>query len=358
MVRLDAIGDFFLWTHSGLRETFEYARTLGHPVVLLARHDWAEYAERLDIADSVLPIDASRFCRELLYRIRWLWFLRREGYEYTIQPRAARELWLEDWVVLAVGARHSIGTEGLTANLPEFYKSIANCWYSQLLPTMPLWHHEAERNIAFIRELSGAEVSPKRMQSRADVDGSALLSKPYFVVAPGAAHTGRQWPADRFTSVTREILESTTLNCVVIGTRNDTTSCTRVAAELPAARVVNLTAQTTIGQLVAVIGAAQFLLGNESGPCHIAAALGVRSVVVVGGGHFGWFVPYPGASIDSAPTVVHEEMPCFNCNWQCIFAVPNGASYPCIERIVAERVLAAVGRIAAPCVLSADQEKT
>ena len=38
---------------------------------------------------------------------------------------------------------------------------------------------------------------------------------------------------------------------------------------------------------------ASAVLSNDSGPAHLSIALGTPTVVVVGGGHFGSFVPYP-----------------------------------------------------------------
>jgi len=52
--------------------------------------------------------------------------------------------------------------------------------------------------------------------------------------------------------------------------------------------------------------------GAETGLAHIACALGVRNVILLGGGHFGRFMPY-------SPLTVMAALPleCFGCNWGC-----------------------------------------
>ena len=55
------------------------------------------------------------------------------------------------------------------------------------------------------------------------------------------------------------------------------------------ARLENYAGKTTLTGLVSIISRARLLIGNESGPIHLAAALGTPCVSVVGGGHFGRF---------------------------------------------------------------------
>jgi len=73
-------------------------------------------------------------------------------------------------------------------------------------------------------------------------------------------------------------------------------------------------------------------------------------VCVLGGGHHGRFVPYdvehrpPGRPVPR--TAVHE-MPCFHCDWNCCFEVPEGAPAPCVDRIPTDVVWAQVQNILA-----------
>jgi ADP-heptose:LPS heptosyltransferase len=87
------------------------------------------------------------------------------------------------------------------------------------------------------------------------------------------------------------------------------------------------------------------VVSNDSAASHIAAALRVPSVCVVGGGIVGRYHPYPPdqAFNTTAPVPVGltSPMPCFDCGWRCRFRLAPGQSAPCVEAVEPERVLAA-----------------
>ena len=59
---------------------------------------------------------------------------------------------------------------------------------------------------------------------------------------------------------------------------------------------------------------------------NIAAACGVAAVCILGGGHYGRFMPYEVEQADGRPlprAIIHQ-MSCFGCNWQCIYQRSHG----------------------------------
>jgi hypothetical protein len=59
----------------------------------------------------------------------------------------------------------------------------------------------------------------------------------------------------------------------------------------------------------------------------------------VGGGHFGRFVPYPDlpGQTNNLKEVFHK-MPCYGCNWKCIYPINEGEPAPCIANISVDAV--------------------
>ena len=57
--------------------------------------------------------------------------------------------------------------------------------------------------------------------------------------------------------------------------------------------VTDLTGQTTLPELLTLMKHAALVISNDTGPAHLSIALGVPTIVIVGGGHFTSFVPYP-----------------------------------------------------------------
>lgn len=77
---------------------------------------------------------------------------------------------------------------------------------------------------------------------------------------------------------------------------------------------ISVAGRTTVRELAALVEACDLYLGAETGAAHMAAAVGTPAVVVLGGGHFGRFSPYPHA--DSV-RVVYNRLPCYGCDWVC-----------------------------------------
>jgi ADP-heptose:LPS heptosyltransferase len=57
------------------------------------------------------------------------------------------------------------------------------------------------------------------------------------------------------------------------------------------------------------------LIGVETGALHIATALGVPSVGILGGGHFGRFYPWGNPAVHR---VAASRMDCYGCQWRCV----------------------------------------
>jgi ADP-heptose:LPS heptosyltransferase len=102
-----------------------------------------------------------------------------------------------------------------------------------------------------------------------------------------------------------------------------------------------------LSQLAAIVARAQLVLTNETSALHIAAAYGVPTICILGGGHYGRFMPYQVELTGgrTLPRAIIHQMPCFGCGWECIYERPKGAPVPCIEQIDVADVWQAVSDI-------------
>ena len=111
--------------------------------------------------------------------------------------------------------------------------------------------------------------------------------------------------------------------------------------KLSGAPLNNMTSRTSLSEMVNVIGRAQLLVANETGSVHIAVAIRTPVITIAGGGHYGRFVPYQieeKGTMCQLPIVVIHKMPCFECNWQCIYKTGKDAPFPCIKSITVDDV--------------------
>ncbi len=110
----------------------------------------------------------------------------------------------------------------------------------------------------------------------------AALPPGYAVLVPGAAphRPGKRWPAALFAEIGRALATRGSVP-VIVGGAGDAGLAAEVAAGCAGA--VDLAGRTDLAGLAAVLAGAEVVVGNDTGPMHLAAALGRRCVVLFGG---------------------------------------------------------------------------
>lgn len=96
---------------------------------------------------------------------------------------------------------------------------------------------------------------------------------PYAVLHPFAAAADKRWPAERFVELGRRLRKEHGLDVVVLGARGD---------DFAPFGEFELVQGAPLGEVKGWIAGAQLFAGNDSGPAHMAAALGVPAVVLFG----------------------------------------------------------------------------
>ncbi|NOY64825.1 MAG: glycosyltransferase family 9 protein, partial [Nitrospirae bacterium] len=102
----------------------------------------------------------------------------------------------------------------------------------------------------------------------------------YFVVVPGARWPSKRWPAEYFVRLLR-YTGSLGLTPVLLGAKDDITLSEEIIKG-SGVNCINLTGKTDLKQLCSVIKDAKFMITNDSGPMHIATALGVKVFAIFG----------------------------------------------------------------------------
>ncbi len=326
VVRLDAIGDFVLW----LDAAKEFRRLYpSREITLLANSIWAELARELPYWDEVWSVNGQQLRRYSVYRWKLLRALRQRGFDVAIQPTYSRVFLEGDTLVRASGARERIGSIGDDSCIHPKQKRIADRW---------------ERNAEFMRNLGRKEFAAAipALPKLAGLPEHLRIAMPYFILVPGASWSGRQWPPDRFAEIANRLGREMGLKAVICGSGDESALCQRVV-EHTEVEVLNLAGQTSLLNLVELVRGARLLISNETSATHIAAAVGTPALCILGGGHYGRFLPYEiGSNGDKGPKVVVHRMPCFGCNWNCSQPHQHGESVPCVGRIAVQDVLRAV----------------
>ena len=336
IVKLDQIGDFILWIEAAKQLRSHYQ---GKKIVLIANAVWADLAMTLPYWDEVWPIHPRRFVKDLPYRWVQLIKIRRAHFDIAIQPTYSRSFMHGDSLIRGSGSRERIGSLGNLDNISKVAKYVSDLWYTQLVSAQHLPMMELERNTEFVINLTkrgfkpNLECLPKLAKPRLSVSDTA-----YFILFPGGSWSGRLWPSNKFAEVAVAINKEYGWTPVLCGSAQEIEICNHVIKQA-AIPCINMSGQTSLGELTEVIRNACLLVSNETSAIHIAVAVGTPSICVTGGGHFGRFVPYSSRFEGQKPQIANHFMPCYGCNWRCTKPHREGEAMPCIQQIPSAQVI-------------------
>jgi heptosyltransferase-1 len=103
----------------------------------------------------------------------------------------------------------------------------------------------------------------------------------YAVFVPGATVEAKRWPVENFAGLANKVSEKYQCGIVVAAVESEKAIAEKLKS-LASVPVVNLAGGTNIPQLVALLAQAKFVVSNDTGPAHIAAALSVPIALVFG----------------------------------------------------------------------------
>ena len=151
-----------------------------------------------------------------------------------------------------------------------------------------------------------------------------------ILVNLGATKPANRWQAERWGELARELRREHDLPVCFTGGPTDRATAERALLAASDASVRDLVGATSLRQLVALVARARLFVGCDTGPMHIAAALGTPVVAL-----FGPADPRRTGPYGPGHRVVRVPPPCSPCNRQTC----NQPRHACMEDITVEHVL-------------------
>ena len=149
--------------------------------------------------------------------------------------------------------------------------------------------HEVQRQIDLVGSVGLRTADPRlvfhfsaahmRDARRVLVAAGCAASQPYVVLHVGATAASRRYPAERFAAAADAIAQASGHCIVFTGSAGEADLIERVRSAMRAPSVT-LAGRLTLGQLGAVLASARVLVSNNTGPVHMATALGTPVVVL------------------------------------------------------------------------------
>jgi heptosyltransferase II len=164
------------------------------------------------------------------------------------------------------------------------------------------------------------------------------VSQPVFGLNPGAEYgPAKRWPAEKFIATAKEIQARTNCAWLIFGGKNDAATAAQIESAVGnrQSAIFNLAGQTSLRELMALLKLCRVLLTNDTGPMHVAAALGTPVVVP-----FGSTSPEltgPGLPGNSCHRLLKSDAPCSPC-----FLRECPIDFRCMNSIGVESVVKAV----------------
>ncbi len=225
---------------------------------------------------------AIRFLEELRWAMRVAWPRR---FDLAIVIRRDFRFYREAALAYLSGAQMRVGP------IPrrDETRSELDDREEELLYTHPVVVHEAahevENSFEIIRAMGGvvSDDGPLEvwLNEESGDRGRALLPLEWegglrVAMMVGSSVPGRRWPEDRFAEVAHWLITELGARIVLIGAKGEM-DWARTVEEIcgESSSVVNLTGQTSLMETMGVVDSCEMYVGNDTGPMHIAAALGL-----------------------------------------------------------------------------------
>jgi heptosyltransferase II len=200
------------------------------------------------------------------------------------------------------------------------------------------------------------QVSPQEVTSAAEKFGlpSSLpdgVQVPVLGLNPGAEYgPAKRWPAERFIEAAVEIQRIRSCVWLVFGGPGDLELASRIAAGIEQAtrasgscaapvQVLNVAGKTSLRELMSLLSVCRVLLTNDTGPMHVAAALGTPVVVVYGS--TSPELTGPGLPGDARHVCLRVPTPCAPCFLRVCpidFRCMQGIQVAEVVKVVSERM--------------------
>lgn len=333
LIRVDGIGDLTMSAaiFPALRKKFPRAR------IDLLTSDAAQSIGQLLVAAGwidnlwVLPLLGRSFNlhRQLARRLRTV------RYDVGIDLRGDLRNVLLMWMA---GARARLGMPGggLTYLLTDCVQ-------------VPLPHHQSEQPMALVKRLGVNEVDPYprlplRPEDRAAAEqwlaASGLRTdRPLCAFHLGAFQPSKVWPLDRFACVARRLRQEHEAQLLVVGGKDDADLALRFREQV-GGTVAIAAGAVSLAVAAALLARCTILIGNDSGPAHVAAAVGCGVVMLFGNG-----TPQAYGALSPHAVWLRSSRPCDSrCDKLC--AQPERF---CMLDLTADMVFAAASNLLGQC---------
>lgn len=212
--------------------------------------------------------------------------------------------------------------------------------------------HESHCFYDLLAPLFGAQTYPNRLEPIAVTTEERLRAEellqilgyrsgPIVALHPlsGSTATSRRWPVPSFVWLGQALIEHQDANVLLVGSPDERTALNMIAERIGPETMV-AAGRTSLHELAALLSVCDVFVGNDSGPMHLAAAMGTRTI-----GLFGPNTPVKWGPLGSGNHVLSAHLPCSPCIKVSHGQFQECAQPICMTSIRPEQALAVVEEV-------------
>mgnify|MGYP003744993505 CR=1 FL=1 len=307
--------EIYWWIETGLAPLLEDDTDLAG-IIRFDRRRWAE------------PRNWARLWRDL----RWM---RQQAFDWVIDlqclARSGAFAWLANGQLLIGLDEPREGARGyydLVARRPSYHTHAVD-WYLSVLPLLGV---PTAAPFAWLPERPAVAAA---IRSKWPVEGAR-----WILLQPGARWVNKRWPVEYFAALVRAGRGfDSTFRFAILGGNEDREFGAIISRADPT-RCLDLTGRLSLPEMVEWIRAGELLVTNDTGPMHVAAALG-RPVVAL----FGPTEPRRTGPYGQIERVLRADLPCAPCMssrcrhlkpLECLTLIPPERVWQEVQRRLAE----------------------
>lgn len=334
VIRLDRLGDVVLSTPvlRVLRQQFPHAF-----IAMMVRPSCRDVIEGHPLLNESIIYEKETRHRGLLATFLFARKLKRYEFDTALilHPSARSH-----WIAFLAGIPNRVGFNRksawlLTRRLPhqkQEGKKHEAAYTLEMLQVFGITPPPAPEPSIVVQESAQRRVAV--LLEQAGISRERLVA-----IHPSASCVSKRWMPDRFAQVADRLVASCNVRICLVAGAEDAPYANAVASAMQAP-VLNLAGRLTVAELAALLQRSALLLSNDSGPVHMAAALGTPVVDIFGRNQRG-LSPLRWGPIGKNHIVLHKEVGCVTClahacdiGFLCLTALPVDEVFDAVKNVL------------------------
>jgi len=314
-------------------------------ILMLTSDAWQGFEQLLFKNIQVHFFNINKFERNLFYRFKIYYIIMKYNFDIALCNLRWKPHVVCDGLLFFANAKNAYSalTDERYEKLNECFKIWCNAMNINVIGSGGNIH-EIDRLAFFYNSIFDFDIKiPPNRSIRAHLQRPSgenpvfAVDTKYIVFHIGVADYRRRWPIEKFTAVGDYFL--TTGYTIVFAGGSQEKDIESAIEDRFMCYIDRLSPE----EYAILLADASAILSGDTGPTHLAIALNAPTAILLGGGHFGNYFPYPLSVKPQISKIeyIYAVKDCYYCDWKC----EHYSRFSCIHDITVDNAIDAINRL-------------